>query len=117
MDGMRVLKSFYVAGTNGGAKTLYWVVPCGLTLVRVDASVASSPGTFDLGPSTDPDGIINDGVPGTTTTPGTFDPADFNGALCDQISPYHFAKDTVVELGLSASSQVDLDVTLTLLEG
>jgi hypothetical protein len=117
MEGAGGLKSWYIPGTNGGAKTIYWCVPRAITLERVDASCASAPGTFDLGPSTDPNGIISAGVPGTTTTAGTFNAADFNGALCDQVSPYHLAKNTMVELTLSASSQVDLDITLWFEEG
>lgn len=118
MDGERVVVPFLFLGTIAGAHTVGWVAPCGLTLVRVDAvATTAAVGTFDLGTAADPDGIVDGGVPGASYAAGTFLPDDFNGVLCDQVAGYHVAKDTVLELTISNSSQIDMVISLTFVEG
>ena len=93
-----------------------FTLPCAASLVEVCLSnSAATDCTIDCGPSTDTDGIIDGGACGDSGTPAVFEPADFNGALCDQEAPYHMANDTVFDFSLDydgASGTAAEDVTL-----
>jgi len=89
------------------------------TLVHVSFCCSSATAaTLDLGDAGDPNGIISDGAIGQNGTPAAFDPADFNGALCDQLSGWHFdVDDLIVDFKITHASAEDVCLVLTFLEG
>lgn len=63
-------------------------------LIHVSANAANaSDATLDVGDAGDTDGIIDGGDFGDSHTPAEFDPADFNGTLCDQVAGFTFVGD------------------------
>ena len=78
----------------------------------------STTGALDVGDAGDPDGIIDGGAVGQSGTPAEFNPANFNGALCDQIAGYHFPTgDLVVKFSIAHNSDDDACLVFTFYEG
>ena len=91
--------------------------PATLTHVSFVCSGATA-ATINLGDSGDPNGIIAAGAVGQSGTPAEFNPADFNGALCDQLSGYHFPVDDLIcTFTITHASAEDVVLVLTFYEG
>ncbi|MBC8248320.1 MAG: hypothetical protein H8E90_01465 [Anaerolineales bacterium] len=91
--------------------------PAILTHVSFGCSSATA-ATINLGDSGDPNGIIAAGAIGQSGTPAEFEPADFNGALCDQVAGHHFpSDDKIVTFTITHASAEDVCLVLTFYEG
>jgi hypothetical protein len=91
--------------------------PATLTHVSFSCSTATA-ATIDLGDSGDPNGIIDDGAIGQSNAPAEFGPAEFNGALCDAVNPYHFpSDDRICTFTITHASAGDVCLVLTFYEG
>jgi len=74
--------------------------------------------TIDLGDSGDPNGIISAGAIGQSGVPAEFDPADFDGDLCDQVAGWHFdVDDLIVDFEITHASATNLCLVLTFYDG
>jgi len=114
---------FTLTFSHCGALTEDWIgyfqldKPATLTHVSFACS-SSTAATIDLGDSGDPNGIIDDGAIGQDGTPASFDPADFDGALCDQLSGWHFNVDDLIgTFTITHASAEDVVLVLTFYEG
>ena len=121
MDGMRFNYVFHFHGTMAANGQSYFKLPCDASLVHVSwGNDTTSTAGLTLGTSDDPDGIITDGACGASDVPATFEAADFDGALCDQVSPPHFPKDTIIEVLVDyddTTAAINATLVLTWLEG
>ena len=121
MDGMRFCQTLHFHGTMAANGQSYFKLPCDASLVHVSwGNDTTSTAGLTLGTSDDPDGIIVDGACGASDVPATFEAADFDGALCDQVSPPHFTKDTIIEALIDyddTTAAINATLVLTWLEG
>ena len=114
---------FALTFSSCGALTEDWIGYFALdkpaTLMHVSFGCSSATAaTIDLGDADDVDGIIDDGAIGQSGTPAEFEPADFNGALCDQVRGYHFpAGDLIGTFTITHASAEDVVLVLTFYEG
>jgi len=83
------------------------------TLMHVSFGCSSATAaTLALGDSGDPNGIITAGAVGQSDTPAEFNPADFDGALCDQVAGWHFnVDDKIVTFTITHASAEDTCVS------
>lgn len=121
MDGMRFTISYHFHGTLAADPQSYIKVPCDCSLMHVSwGNDTTSTAGLTLGTSDDPDGIITDGACGASDVPAVFEPADFDGALCDQVSPPHFTKNTIIEVAIDhddTTAAINATLVLTFTEG
>ena len=97
MLGRKFVLAFSYPGTLSADVTGEFVLDKAATLMHVSFGCSGSTTiTCDVGDAGDPNGIIDGGAVGEDGTPAGFDPADFNGALCDQIAGWHFDSDDLV---------------------
>ncbi len=94
------------------------------TLIHVSFCASNaSDATLDVGDAGDADGIIDGGACGDSGTPAEFGPAEFNGALCDQVSGYNFpSDDEIVKFsidydGASGTAAQNVTLVFTFLAG
>jgi hypothetical protein len=98
-------------------------LPCGATLVHVSlCNSAATDAVLDVGTSVDPNGILSAAAVGDSGTPNAFEPGDFNGALVDGVSGYHFAKGDVLDWdldydGAAGTAGANLSMVFTFVEG
>ncbi len=121
MDGMRFTYVFHFHGTMAANGQFYFKLPCPASLVHVSwGNDTTSTAGLTLGTSADVDGIIVDGACGVSDVPTVFEAATFDGALCDQVAPPHFAKNTIIQ-GLidydDTTAAINATLVLTFLEG
>lgn len=116
---------FHVSGALGADLNIRWTLPSDCTLLHVSA-VGSNDGdaTFDLGTSSDTDGILDGELVGDENVPNEFDLDDFDGDLvADPGHDYpHFTDGTVMVLivdfdGSDGTATEDLTIVLTFSEG
>jgi len=94
--------------------------PCTLLAVSVSNSSANA-GKIDIGPSTDPDGYLDDEAFGTSNTPAIYDLDDFDGA--ELSNPGHeyprIEAEDIVHIVVTDhnSHMADVAVVLTLADG
>jgi hypothetical protein len=123
MDGMRFTYSVHLHGTLAANASGEFSLPCGATLVHISASnSAATDGILDVGTSGDPDGILTDGTLGDSNTPAVFEPDDFDGALVDGVSGYHFAKGDILDWdldfdGAGGTAAANVSLVFTFVEG
>ena len=92
MDGMRILVPVHLHGTLAANAQGVFQLPCGATLVEVSAAGSNAnDATLQVGTSVDADGILTAVAIGDSSVPVVKNAADFDGALCDQVSGYHAA--------------------------
>ncbi len=119
MLGRKFTVTFNYHGTLSADPTATFELdkPATLTHVSLGCSSATA-ATLALGDSGDPNGIITAGAIGQSGTPAEFNPADFDGALCDQLSGYHFpVGDKIVTFTITHASAEDVCLVLTFYEG
>ena len=119
MLGNKFTLTFNYHGALAANPTAFFVLDKPATLMHVSFGCSgATAATLDLGDSGDVDGIINDGAIGQSGTPAGFAPANFNGALCDQIAGYHFpAGDLIGTFTITHASAADVCLVLTFYEG
>ncbi len=119
MLGNKVVYSFLFHGTLSANVVGYFKLDKPATLTHASFScTGATAATFDLGDTGDPDGIIDGGAVGQSNVPAEFDPADFDGALCDAVNPYHFdSDDLIVAFTIIHASANDACLVLTFYEG
>jgi len=89
------------------------------TLVGISFGCSSATAaTLQVGDAGDVDGIMTAGAVGQSETPNLLEPADFDGALCDQVAGYHFpSDDKVVEFVITHASAEDVALVFYFQEG
>ncbi len=121
MDGMRFTYTWHFHGTMAADAQAYFKIPCDASLVHVSwGNDTTSTAGLQLGTAADVDGIIVNGACGVSDVPAVFEPADFDGALCDQVSPPHFAKNDLLEVFIDhddTTAAINATLVLTFLEG
>ena len=121
MLGNKFTVGFSYPGTLSADVTGQFVLDKPATLMHVSAGVSGSTTiTIDVGDAGDPDGIIDGGAVGEDGTPGGLGPTSFNGALCDQLSGWHFdVDDLIVEFKVyhASASPDDTCLVFTFYEG
>jgi len=119
MLGNKFTVAFSYEGALSGDVTGQFALDKPATLTHVSYGCSgSTAATLDVGDAGDPDGIIDGGAIGQDGTPATFNPADFNGALCDQLSGWHFDVDDLqVEFKIIHASADDACLVFTFYEG
>ena len=123
MDGMRFTYSVHLHGTLAANGRGEFALPCGATLMAVSVGGSNANnGQLDVGTAADRDGIL-DGVDiGDSGTPVAFGPQQFNGALADGRSGYHFARGDVLAWdldfdGAAGTAAANVSLVFTFLEG
>ena len=119
MLGNKVVYSFLFHGTLSANVVGYFKLDKPATLTHVSFScTGATAATLALGDTGDPNGIITAGAVGQSNAPAEFDPADFDGALCDAVNPYHFpSDDLIVAFTITHASANDACLVLTFYEG
>jgi len=121
MDGMRFNYVFHFHGTMAANGQAYFKLPVNASLVHVSwGNDTTSTAGLQLGTSADVDGIIVDGACGTADVPAVFEAADFDGALCDQLSVPHFSKGDIIEAFIDyddTTAAINATLVLTFTEG
>ena len=123
MDGMRFTYSVHLHGTLAANASGEFKLPCGATLVHVSLSnSAATDAILDCGTSGDPDGILSDAAVGDSGTPNVYERGDFNGALVDGVSGYHFAKGDIFDWdldfdGAGGTAAANVSMVFTFVEG
>ena len=121
MDGMRFTLLYHFHGTMAADGQSYIKLSCAASLVHVSwGNDTTSTAGLQLGTSGDVDGIIVNGACGTADVPAVFEAAGFDGALCDQVSPPHFAKNDIIEVFIDhddTTAAINATLVLTFLEG
>lgn len=121
MDGMRFCIPIHWHGTMAANGQSYIKLPCDCSLVHISwGNDTTSTAGLQVGTSDDPDGILVDGACGVSDVPNVFEPADFDGALCDQVSPPHFSKNDIIEVFVDyddTTAAINATAVLTFLEG
>jgi len=123
MDGLRILVPVHLHGLLAANAQGAFQLPCGATLVEVSAVGSNAnDATLQVGASADADGILTAAAIGDSSVPVVFAPADFDGALCDQVAGYHAVKGTIFAWvldfdGAGGTAGQDVDLLFTFLEG
>jgi len=123
MDGMRILVPVHLHGTLAANAQGVFQLPCGATLVEVSAVGSNAnDATLQVGTSVDADGVMTAVAIGDSSVPVVKNAADFDGALCDQVSGYHAANDTIIAWvldfdGAAGTAAQNVDILFTFLEG
>lgn len=119
MDGMRFVFSLHGHGTLAADMVAHYKLPCGATLVRVDAvATTAAVGTVIIGTNADDNGYLPAFTFGASNVPVTAERGDFTGALMDDtVECPHLAKDTVLLITVAHNSMINPDLVLTFLEG
>lgn len=121
MDGMRFTYTLHFHGTMAADGKSYFKLPCSASLVHVSwGNDTNSTAGLTLGTSGDVDGVIVNGACGASDVPAVFEAAQFDGALCDQVAPPHFAKNTIMVAAIDhddTTAAINATLVLTFLEG
>jgi len=119
MLGSKLVYVFNYHGTLAANPTATFKLEGPATLVHVSfVCSGATAATLDLGDSGDADGIIDGGAIGQSGVPAEFVAANFNGALCDAVNPYHFpSNDRIVTFTITHASAADVCLALTFVEG
>lgn len=119
MLGNKFCVAFNYHGALAANPTGFFKLDKPATLMHVSfCCTSATAATIDVGDSGDVDGIINDGAIGQSSAPAEFGPAEFNGALCDQISGYHFpSNDRIVTFTITHASAENVSLVFTFYEG
>lgn len=121
MDGMRFTYVFHWHGTMAADGKFYFKLPCPASLVHISwGNDTTSTAGLTLGTSDDADGILLDGACGASDVPAVFEASGFTGALCDQVSPPHFAKGTIITGAIDhddTTAAINATLVLTFTEG
>ena len=82
MDGMRFVVPLHGHGTLAADMVMHYKLPCGATLVQVDAvATTAAVGTVKIGTDADDDGYLPAFTFGASNVPTVADRGDFSGAL------------------------------------
>ena len=119
MDGMRFVVPLHGHGTLSADMIMHYKLPCGATLVQVDAvATTAAVGTVKIGTDADDDGYLPAFTFGASNVPAVADRGDFTGALnSDTAECPRLAKGTVLKITVAHSSMIHPDLALTFLEG
>ncbi len=123
MDGMRILVPVHLHGTLAANAQGAFSLPCGATLMEVSAVGSNAnDATLLVGTSADADGVMTAVAIGDSSTPAVKGPANFDGALCDQVSGPHFADGTIITWlldfdGAGGTAAQNVGLLFTFLEG
>jgi len=119
MQGTKFTLTFNYHGALSANPTAFFVLDKPATLMHVSFGCTSATAaTLALGDSGDPNGIITAAAVGQSSTPTGFGPADFDGALCDQVAGYHFPTgDLIGTFTITHASAEDVCLVLTFYEG
>jgi hypothetical protein len=119
MDGMRFVVPVHGHGTLAADMIAHYKLPCGATLVQVDAvATTAAVGTVKIGTDADDDGYLPAFTFGASNVPLTADRGDFSGALNgDAAECPRLAKGTVLKITIAHNSMINPDLALTFLEG
>ncbi len=123
MDGMRFTVCVHLHGTLAANAQGAFSLPCGATLVEVSAvgSNANS-ATLLVGTADETVGVMTAADIGDSSEPVVKRAANFNGALCDQVSGPHFAAGTIIKWlldfdGAAGTAAANVGILFTFLEG
>ncbi len=123
MDGMRYPVTVHLHGTLAANAEGRFQLPAPMSLVEISAVASNdSDATLRVGTSTDTDGIMTAATIGDSGTPAIKGPAEFDGALADQVSPVHLADNTIIDWlldfdGSSGTAGQNVTLLFTFLEG
>ena len=100
MDGMRFVVPLHGHGTLAADMIMHYKLPCGATLVQVDAvATTAAVGTVKIGTDADDDGYLPAFTFGASNVPTVADRGDFTGALNpDTAECPRLAKGTVLKI-------------------
>jgi hypothetical protein len=119
MDGMRFTWKMHGHGTLAANMVGRYKLPCGATLVQVDAVASTAAvGTVKIGTASDDDAYLKAFTFGASGVPLTADRGDFDGASnTDTAECPHLAAGTELLITIAHNSMINCDCALTFLEG
>lgn len=123
MDGFRYPVTVHLHGTLAANAQGAFQVPAGLKLVEISACGSNTnDGKLTVGTSVDADGILTSGAIGDSSTPAVFGPANFDGALCDQVAGPRLADNTIFVWtldfdGAAGTAAANVMIVFTFVEG
>lgn len=119
MQGNLFSVAFNYHGALAADATGTFSLPEAASLVAISFGCSSATAaTMIVGDAGDPNGILTGAAVGQSSTPTLFEPADFDGALCDQVSPYHFSdSDKLVNFTITHASAENVSLVFYFREG
>ena len=120
MDGMRFVVPLHGHGTLSADMVMHYKLPCGATLVQVDAvATTAAVGTVKIGTDANDDAYLKAFTFGASNVPTTAERGDFDGDLAghDTAECPHIAKGTVLKITVAHNSMIHPDLALTFVEG